>query len=252
MSWATLLEEFASGLEDGGVDAPPTLRPVRFGTWVGGDRDGNPFVTAAVTAEVLDLHRTAAVAALISGIDTLISELSVSARISGSSDELTALLERERERLPGVHRRFARLNAEEPYRFALSYMRARLDAVTTGAEVAYANANELIDDLLVLRRSLLDNGGEVVARGPFDRFLRVAVAFGFTLATHGHPRGRPQGAGTSSRALVDRWSDGPDYAGLDHSERPEFLAHELARGRPLALDRWTSIPGSPPPGTCST
>ena len=49
-----LLEEFAEGLAAGGVDAPPTVRPVRFGTWVGGDRDGNPFVTAAVTAEVLD------------------------------------------------------------------------------------------------------------------------------------------------------------------------------------------------------
>ena len=228
-----LLEEFASGLEDGGVDAPPTLRPVRFGTWVGGDRDGNPFVTAAVTAEVLDLHRTAAITALISGIDTLISELSVSDRISGSSDELTALLERERERLPGVHRRFARLNAEEPYRFALSYIRARLDAVTTGAEVGYANADELIDDLMVLRRSLADNGGEVVARGPLDRFLRVAVAFGFTLATM-DIREDARKVQALVTGLVDRWSDGPDYAGLDHSERREFLARELSRGRPLA------------------
>ncbi len=72
----------------------PTLRPLRFGTWVGGDRDGNPNVTAAVTREVLDRTRRRGVQQAVEAVELLAQELSVSSRIMGRSDELAALLDR--------------------------------------------------------------------------------------------------------------------------------------------------------------
>ena len=179
-----LLEDFATHLREGGLDPDPRLRPIRFGTWVGGDRDGNPFVTPEVTREVLERQRALGLDHAIAGLDVLVAELSSSTRIVGCSDELRSLLERERVRWPDVHRRYRELNAEEPYRLALSYLRARLAAEAEGDdEGAAGSVDELVEDLLVLRRSLMANRGERLATGPLDRYLRVLVGFGFTLAT---------------------------------------------------------------------
>jgi phosphoenolpyruvate carboxylase len=229
-----LLEDFTAGLRAAGLDPDPCLRPIRFGTWVGGDRDGNPYVTPAVTREVLRRQRTLGLDHAATGLEQLVTELSTSDRIAGCSDELRALLDRERVRWPAVHRRFAQLNAEEPYRLALSYLRASVLAAADGEEGGVSSVTEVIDALLVVRRSLVANRGERIATGPLDRFLRVLVAFGFTLAT----MDIREDAGAHHRlmaALLDRLPpDGPRYADLDADGRLTLLGRELAGGRPLA------------------
>lgn len=118
-----LLEDRAEGLRAGGIDPDPTLRPLRFGTWVGGDRDGNPNVTPAVTAEVLATQRRLALEAAIGEVDALITELSTSIAVRPCSVELARHLDEEAGALPRVHARFAELNAQEPYRLALTFVR---------------------------------------------------------------------------------------------------------------------------------
>jgi phosphoenolpyruvate carboxylase len=229
-----LLEDFTAQVRAAGLDPDPRWRPVRFGTWVGGDRDGNPYVTPAVTREVLDRQRALGLDHALAGLDQLVAELSTSTRIVGCSDELRELLTREQQRWPAVRRRYAELNAEEPYRLALSYLRARVQAAIDGDPDGVGSVGELIDDLLVLRRSLVANRGEVIATGPLDRFLRVLVAFGFTLAT----MDIREDAGAHHRlvgALLARLpGPGPRYEDLDRDGRLALLGNELAGGRPLA------------------
>jgi phosphoenolpyruvate carboxylase len=229
-----LLEDFTDQIRAAGLEPDPLLRPIRFGTWVAGDRDGNPYVTPAVTREVLERQRSLGLDHAVAGLEQLITEVSTSTRIVGCSDELRTLLERERPRWPAVYRRFAELNAEEPYRLALSYLRVRVLAAVDGEEGGVGRVGELIEDLLVIRRSLLANRGERIATGPVDRFLRVLVAFGFTLAT----MDIREDAGAHHRliaALLARLpGDGPAYDELGPDERLELLGRELASGRPLA------------------
>ncbi|MCA9277374.1 MAG: phosphoenolpyruvate carboxylase, partial [Phycisphaerales bacterium] len=103
------------------VSLPVDARPVRIGSWVGGDRDGNPNVTAEVTVEVLAWMHDRGLLLIERALTALVTELSVSSRIVGVDDELAAALERDRVLLPEVHERLWHLNREEPYRLALSY-----------------------------------------------------------------------------------------------------------------------------------
>jgi phosphoenolpyruvate carboxylase len=229
-----LLEAFADRVAKGGAEAPPTLRPLRFGTWVGGDRDGNPNVTPEITREVLLRQRARGLALAVEAIDVLLAELSVSSRITGHSQELAALLERQAEELPEVRRRWGEVNAEEPYRLALSGVRARLEASRDGlAPPGYRRSSELVGDLLVLRRSLLAHRGEAIARGPLDRALRSLVAFGFTMATM-DVREDAAVHHEVVAALLDRVGGDGSYADLDRPARLDRLAALLAEGRPLA------------------
>ncbi|HEU5152183.1 MAG TPA: phosphoenolpyruvate carboxylase [Iamia sp.] len=237
-----LLEDFADRVAMGGTEAPPTLRPLRFGTWVGGDRDGNPNVTPEVTREVLARQRRRGLALAIETVDVLAAEVSVSARIAGRTEELAALLARHAEELPAVHRRWGEANAEEPYRLALAGIRARLEASRDALPTGYRRSSELVGDLLVLRRSLLAHRGGAVARGPLDRALRRIVAFGFTMATM-DVREDAAVHHEVVAALLDRagvdgpGGDGPSYAELDRPARLDRLAALLAEGRPLAPAR---------------
>ncbi|MDQ4069050.1 MAG: phosphoenolpyruvate carboxylase, partial [Actinomycetota bacterium] len=121
-----LLDDLAAHLSRQGLHLPARARPVRFGTWVGGDRDGNPNVTPEVTLEVLGHQRRLALRKLTSLVEDLIGKLSTSTRVVGISDALEASLAFDRMVLPDVYARYGNLNAEEPYRLKCSYIRQRL------------------------------------------------------------------------------------------------------------------------------
>ncbi|MBI4219220.1 MAG: phosphoenolpyruvate carboxylase, partial [Chloroflexi bacterium] len=121
-----LFGQLKSGLESIGVPLSEGARPLRFGTWVGGDRDGNPQVTAAVTRDVLAHQHEQALELLLQAVDGVASELSQSVRVAGISPALAESLERERVAMPAVHGRFSKLNSEEPYRFKCAYIYERI------------------------------------------------------------------------------------------------------------------------------
>ena len=236
-----LLDDLAASLSRLGVDLPARARPVRFGTWVGGDRDGNPYVTPEVTLQVLGEQRERAVDNLTTAVRGLVSTLSVSTRIASISKELEASLAEDRLALPDVYARFGSLNAEEPYRLKCSYVLAKLantrgriaEAVTPRSGVDYATTDELLDDLEIMRTSLLENEGGLVARSSLDKVIRVAAAFGLSMATM-DVREHAERHHLALAELVDRLHAGtPPYAELSRADRAKLLSTELASARPL-------------------
>jgi phosphoenolpyruvate carboxylase len=175
-------------------------------------------------------------------VDRVRRDLSVSERVSEVSPEIRAWLDEVLPRLPEVEPRYRRLNAEEPYRLFLTCVHARLRLterrVTTGERHRpgrdYRDDTELLDDLLLLHRSVREHQGEFVASGELERLVRTVAAVGLTLANldvrehaekHHHAVGQ----------LLDRAGelDG-SYADLDPKARHDVLSRELAGRRPLA------------------
>jgi phosphoenolpyruvate carboxylase len=119
-----LVGEFEREARAVGFTVPDDARPLVLGSWVGGDRDGNPFVTPDVTREVVALNADRALRIHLQSVEQLIDELSISTRVVGVSEELRGSLARDRRALPEIYDRYIRLNSNEPYRLKLSYVRA--------------------------------------------------------------------------------------------------------------------------------
>jgi phosphoenolpyruvate carboxylase len=115
-----VLEQLADELRRLGLDPDPERRPLAFGSWIGGDRDGNPNVDPDSVARVLGLQHDHGLRDAIAVVDVLRRDLSSSERIAGATPELRESLARDLELLPEVEPRFLRLNAEEPYRLKLT------------------------------------------------------------------------------------------------------------------------------------
>jgi len=111
-----VLEEFASEVARLGVSIEPTAKPLTFGTWIGGDRDGNPNVTPDVTRETIVVQVGHAIRVISEAITQLRQSLSVSTRITDVTPELKESVERDLENIPEFEARYRRLNAREPYR----------------------------------------------------------------------------------------------------------------------------------------
>jgi len=232
-------DELAAQLERLDVSLPPTAKPLRFGTWVGGDRDGNPNVTPQVTMAVLETQQVHATRDLTTAVEELAAELSQSERIVSASADLMASLATDAELLPGVHERFTELSAGEPYRQKCAYIHQRLRnttvRVTEGSTHRpghdYTGPEELLADLSVMWRSLDEHGGRLAARGMLARLMHRAAAFGFHLATM-DVREHAAKHHEAVSALYELVGE-PGYGTLDRSARIERLTRELAGRRPL-------------------
>ncbi len=122
----TLLEDLDDELALHGIDLGFSTSTLRFGSWVGGDRDGNPSVTPTVTTDVLLIQHELGFRKLVGLVEQLTRALSNSTAIVDVSDELSASLEADRTALPDVYDRYIGLDSEEPYRLKCSYIRQRL------------------------------------------------------------------------------------------------------------------------------
>jgi len=240
-----VLEELADRLAAAGHPLPVDARPLRLGTWVGGDRDGNPNVTPEVTTEVLREQHLRGVALARGIVERLVVELSASTRVVDVTPALRELLERFKERMPDVATRFGRLNAEEPYRLALSYVRRRLEHTAVRLETGephapgldYGEVAELLGELAVLRDSLVANHGEAQARGSLELAIRQLAAAGLGLAAM-DVREHSAQFHVALAPVVDRLGElERPYASLGRAERTAYLARELAGRRPLCPPR---------------
>ncbi len=236
-----LLEDLDDALARIGVTRDRTRAALRFGSWVGGDRDGNPHVTPAVTLEVLALMHERGLGALVALVDDLTAQLTASVKVVGVDDALLGSLEADRAALPGVHELVGRLNAEEPYRLKLSYVRTRLvntrRRVTHGEDhrpgVDYAGPGELVAELELVGDSLRAHEGALVADGPLERVLRTVRTTGFALATL-DVREHADRHHAALAALYDRIGElDVPYADLSRPQRLRVLSRELTNARPL-------------------
>jgi phosphoenolpyruvate carboxylase len=212
----------------------PMLRP---GSWIGGDRDGNPNVTADVVRLATGSASYTALEHYFAEITALEQELSMSARLVKISDELEALADECHE--------LAR--ADEPYRRALRVIHGRLTA--TAAEILdsqpeheldlglerYLTPAELLADLDVIDRSLRTNGSGVLADDRLARLREAVHVFGFHLS--GLDMRQNSDVHEEVVAELLAWAGvHPDYRSLPEPERIEVLAAELATRRPLIRD----------------
>ncbi len=237
-----VLEALAEELARLGLDLPLDARPLSFGSWIGGDRDGNPNVAPEAILEVLALQHDHAIRAALALVDDLRVDLSSSVRISGATPELEASLARDLEALPDLDPRYRRLNAEEPYRLKLTCVRERLahtrrrHAEARPHELGrdYLDSAQLLADLAIVRDSLLAHRGELIARGRLESAMRTLAAFGFHHATL-DVREHADAQHRALAQLFDRLEEHErPYDELDAHERRRLLAAELHSRRPLA------------------
>jgi len=230
-----VLAEFVTEVRKLGVDLSMSARPLRFGTWIGGDRDGNPNITADVTKSAILLQNAHFTRTLFSHLDELRQALSISTKLAGVSKELEDSVARDLVNLPEIEARYRRINVEEPYRLKATAIRHKL-SLTQARHASglphfpgrdYKDTAELLQDFNIMRTSLLANNGQLIANGLLDRIMRSISAFGLTHATmdirehsDAHHKLLTQIFGSSSKeiiskALLDQIN--PNLSGMDQA-----------------------------------
>lgn len=208
----------------------------RIGSWIGGDRDGNPFVTADALHQALRRQSERGIAFYLEELHALGGELPLHLRLVSVSDEVMLLAQRSPDRSP--HRQ------DEPYRRAISGLYARLAATCrelglpaarrqTEDAPSYATAQAFLDDLTLLQRSLEANGSAVLARGRLRRLRRAVDVFGFHLAGLDLRQNSDVHARVVAE-LLEKTRPGAAYAGCDEAARIAMLLEEIATPRLLA------------------
>ncbi|MCS6860400.1 MAG: phosphoenolpyruvate carboxylase [Abditibacteriales bacterium] len=221
---------------------PPFLR---FGSWVGGDRDGNPYVTPDITRRAVRAHAALALNKYIAAVRSLRRELSQSLRLTPVSEELLASIARDRAVIPlaeEVERRYC----VEPYRIKLWLMERRLENTLQevdsgrrlGSSAGYTCADEFLSDLRLIQESLRTHKAEAVAESDaLSRLIIQAETFGFHLAE----LDVRQHSEEHERALTDIFAVlhllPRPYCDLTEEEKVAVLTRELMTPRPLIPPR---------------
>ena len=164
---------------------PPLPELLRFGSWIGGDRDGNPFVTSASTRLALQKARNLILDHYLAAMAKLIEALSSSVRRVGASEALWARLKQYTAQLGPEQSRWLKISEAEAYRCLVDFLAARLRLTrdTPANENAYRTPEEFAGDLATIRQSLAANRGERLAELLIDPLLRQVRTFGFHLHT---------------------------------------------------------------------
>ncbi|MGA9391674.1 MAG: phosphoenolpyruvate carboxylase [Candidatus Sulfotelmatobacter sp.] len=165
------------------LDSAALPKLLTFGSWIGGDRDGNPLVKAGCVKDALELARTVILREYIQQVEFLSDCLSSSSRQSGTSAEVLSLLAQYERSMPNVSTLWGPENTVEHSRRFLSYVVHRLQQSREGldAQNSYKNAAEFESDLVLLRNSLMSNRGQRLAECFVDPLLRQLRTFGFHL-----------------------------------------------------------------------
>ena len=209
---------------------------LRVGSWIGGDRDGNPFVDADVQRETMRLQSARSLSHYLEELHELGAEMSVSGTLTPVSEALAALAERSTDRSTN--------RQDEPYRRAIAGLYSRL--AKTARELdhfiaprqpindapAYKNAAELGADLDTIADSLERNGCAILARGRLRALRRAVDVFGFHLA----PLDLRQNSDVHERTIAELLAaaqPGVEYLALGEEARIALLLRELRSPRPL-------------------
>jgi len=231
-----LYAEIEDLLAQQGLVQGPLRGFLKLGSWIGGDRDGNPYVTGDVMRNALARHSSTAMDFFFEEIHRLGGELSQSVRIVETTPELEQLAAQSPD--TSDHRR------DEPYRRALTGIYARLAATSRvlghhtpvrraiAEAPPYRDSTEFVRDLAVLVDSLTANGSERVARGRLRGLQRAAAIFGFHLA----PLDMRQHSGVHEQVVAELFASGArreGYADLPEAQRRAWLLEELRLPRLL-------------------
>ncbi|MDW8104901.1 MAG: phosphoenolpyruvate carboxylase [Armatimonadota bacterium] len=246
----TALSEFYPETE---FEIPPFIR---FRSWVGGDRDGNPHVTPEVTWWTLLMHKRLALMHYLRRIQRLRRELTQSTRLVPASEELLMSIEEDKAHIP-LPEHVLRRHAREPYALKLCYIEVRLRATLRHLNVltdlhaegpsftaqypAYRDSRELMADLQLLQQSLRENRARTLAdSGSLANLLMQVQVFGFHLATLDIRQHSDEHARAVDEILHAAGVLAADvrYEDLSESEKIRLLTRELCSTRPLLPREW--------------
>lgn len=210
---------------------PLDLAPIRFATWMGGDRDGNPNVTHDITEEVTLLARWMAADLYIKDLNVLRSEFSMTQCNAAMRERVGDSAQPYREVLRHLEQKMVATK---------EWAKARLDGKSVSEENILLDSQELMDDLALCYQSLIDCGMKVIANGSLLDLIRCAATFGVTLVK----LDVRQDASRHIEALsaITRFYGVGDYAEWDEASRQAFLLTELNSKRPLLPMDWSPTP----------
>ena len=230
---AKLMTEYKLLLEENNIELKNET-PITMGMWIGGDRDGNPFVTA----ETLNLSAMKQCELIttyyIEKLNSLYRTFSMSSHVTKGSKEL--------EELANCSSDTSEYREKELYRRAISYIKDKLENtkeyllhdVKTGEK--YLTADEFIVDLTIIEKSLLENKGEILVTGEFEELLNVVKIFGFYLASI-DMRQDSSVYEASVTELLSSANIEKDYSSLSEEEKCELLLKQLKEDpRPLSIN----------------
>jgi len=233
-----LYRTLEEGLSAPDTPATPVASFLRMGQWIGGDRDGNPNVTAATLQLALHSQADMVLRHHLTQLHLLGAELSVSAMLARVSPAMQALAERSPD--TNAHRQ------DEPYRRALTGMYARLAATLhalTGGEAArhavapqdpYREAGELLADLRTIEASLMAHHGAALARARLQPLIRAVEVFGFHLATVDLRQSSDKHEEVVAELLATARIE-PGYSALNEPAKRAVLLRQLNDARPLRV-----------------
>ena len=230
---AKIMTEYKLLLEENNIELKNET-PITMGMWIGGDRDGNPFVTA----ETLNLSAMKQCELIttyyIEKLNSLYRTFSMSSHVTKGSKELEDLANRSRDT--------SEYREKELYRRALSYIKDKLENTREyllqdkEAEDKYLTADEFIADLTIIEKSLLENKGEILVTGEFEELLNVVKIFGFYLASI-DMRQDSSVYEASVAELLSSANIEKDYSSLSEEEKCELLLKQLKEDpRPLSIN----------------
>ncbi len=221
---------------------------LRFGSWIGGDRDGNPFVTPDTTVLALRLQKREVLRHYLREVVKLSHVLTHSKRLCTISAPMAASLAQDEQRFAAVFGDYPQHFGQEPYRRKLYLMRHRLqhnlDAVDaliegrSGSTFAdsYPSEQEFLADLTLMRDSLVSHGDNAAAHGELQDLIRNAETFGFYLV-HLDIRQESTRHTEAVAELLAQQAGLPDYVSLSEAGRLELLGELIARAHTLPVNR---------------
>jgi phosphoenolpyruvate carboxylase len=215
---------------------------LRFGSWIGGDRDGNAHVTPPVTEETLREHETMVLGLYRRALDRMRGLLST-AEDYGTSAELTESLAADAKVFPDEFRRAAERYVGQPYRQKMAFVYRKLGATLEAAgrpwradyrprPGTYAAPGDFLQDLCLVQESLRGRGGERLASGRLATLIAQAEIFGFHLASLDLRQHALRHAAALAEVFT-RYGSGLDYAAASEDERVTLLTGEILNPRPL-------------------
>lgn len=221
------------------IAAPENYPVLQFGSWVGGDRDGHPFVTAEVTAETLQMHRNAALQMLSEDMNDLSAKITFSEEQNKTPDYLYTAINNMAETLGNKGKKAIARNPREPWRQYVNLLCIKLDnTINENFEKAgsfYNSASELTADLSLLRKSLLQINAQRIVNDILFPIERKVQCFGFHLVkldirqnSEFHEKAVEQ---LLQAASFDDWQ----YSTWDEERRMQFLNRELKSNRPFVV-----------------
>ena len=230
---AKIMTEYKLLLEENNIELKNET-PITMGMWIGGDRDGNPFVTA----ETLNLSAMKQCELIttyyIEKLNSLYRTFSMSSHVTKGSKELEELANRSSDT--------SEYREKELYRRAISHIKEKLENTREyllqdkELEDKYFTADEFIDDLTIIEKSLLENKGEILVTGEFEELLNVVKIFGFYLASI-DMRQDSSVYEASVAELLSSANIEKDYSSLSEEEKCELLLKQLKEDpRPLSIN----------------